>query len=243
VVHHPARPHNLQRGIEIVLMVTNLNSLQTRKDLVAVAIRDSILRGRFKPGEKLDQQQIGDELEVSRSPVREALRALDAEGLITLIPNRGAIVTERSLAELEELYFTRSLIEGIAIERSAPKMDSKTLYKLEGILDAADRTDDYGELLGLNNEFHLLTYSKHEQPFIIDYIQQLRNMAAPYNRLYLDSAGNREAAWKDHQRIYNACIRKDGTRARKELERHLKNVIQKIVVSDLEPRPRVEETD
>lgn len=224
-------------------MEPSIDSLQTRKDLVAIAIRDSILRGRFKPGEKLDQQQIGDELKVSRSPVREALRALDAEGLITLIPNRGAVVTERSLPELEELYFTRSLIEGIAIVRSAPNMDETTLWKLEGILDAADRTDDYGELLGLNNEFHLLTYSRHEQPFIVDYIQQLRNMAAPYNRLYLDSPGGRAAAWADHRRIFNACVRKDGEEARIELERHLDGVFRKIAESDLEPRPRGSESN
>ena len=87
-------------------MVASASSLQTRKDVVATAIRDAVLRGQYRPGEKLDQQQIADELSVSRSPVREALRALDAEGLITLIPNRGAIVTERSMAELEELYFT-----------------------------------------------------------------------------------------------------------------------------------------
>lgn len=208
------------------------NSLQTRKDLVASSIRDAILRGRFKPGEKLDQQQIGDELNVSRSPVREALRTLDAEGLITLIPNRGAIVTERSLAELEELYFTRGVLEGLAIERSVPLMDDKTLRKLEGIQEAAERTDDYGELLLLNNEFHMLSYSPCPQPFIIDFIQQLRNMAAPYNRRYLDSPGSREAAWEDHRRIYEACKQRDGELAREEVARHLNNVMQIISATD-----------
>jgi len=217
------------------------NSLQTRKDLVVTAIRDAILRGRYKPGEKLDQQQIADELSVSRSPVREALRALDAEGLITLITNRGAIVTERSMAELEELYFTRGVMEGLAIQRSAPLMDDKTLWQLDGIFESAERTDDYGELLLLNNDFHMLTYSTHYQPFIIDYIQQLRDMAAPYNRLYLDSAGSVEAAWKDHRRIYEACKDRDGELAKKELERHLEKVIRKILESDQEPRPRIEE--
>jgi len=217
------------------------SSLQTRKDLAGTAIRDAILRGRFKPGEKLDQQLIADELSVSRSPVREALRALDAEGLITLIPNRGAIVTERSMAELEELYFTRGVIEGLAVQRSAPLMDDNTLWKLGRIFESAERTDDYGELLVLNNEFHMLTYSAYDQPFIIDYIQQLRDLAAPYNRLYLDSAGSVEAAWKDHGRIYEACKKRDGEVAKKELERHLEKVIRKILKSDLEPRPRVQE--
>jgi DNA-binding GntR family transcriptional regulator len=217
------------------------SSLQTRKDLAGTAIRDAILRGRFKPGEKLDQQLIADELSVSRSPVREALRALDAEGLITLIPNRGAIVTERSMAELEELYFTRGVVEGLAVQRSAPLMDDNTLWKLGRIFESAERTDDYGELLALNNKFHMLTYSTYDQPFIIDYIQQLRDLAAPYNRLYLDSAGSVEAAWKDHARIYKACKKRDGEVAKKELERHLEKVIRKILKSDLEPRPRVQE--
>lgn len=223
-------------------MVSSASSLQTRKDVVATAIRDAILRGRFRPGEKLDQQQIADELDVSRSPVREALRALDVEGLITLIPNRGAIVTERSLTELEELYFTRGVVEGLAIQRSAPLMDEKTLWKIESIFEAAEHTDDYGELLALNNDFHMLTYSTYDQPFISDFIQQLRDMSAPYNRLYLDSAGGVEAAWKDHKRIYEACKKRDGELAKKELERHLENVIRKISKSDQEPRPRAEAT-
>ncbi len=222
-------------------MVGGADSLQTRKDLVATAIRDAILRGQYKPGEKLDQQQIANELSVSRSPVREAMRALDAEGLITLIPNRGAIVTERSMGELEELYFTRGVVEGLAIQRSAPLMDEKTLWKLDGIFESAERTNEYGELLALNNDFHMLTYSAYDQPFIIDFVQQLRDLAAPYNRLYLDSAGSVDAAWRDHRRIYEACKERDGELAKKEVERHLENVIRKIMKSDQEPRPRIEE--
>lgn len=210
-------------------MIAESFSLNTRKDMVAEAIRNSILRGKFKPGDKLDQQQVADELEVSRSPVREALRALDAEGLITLIPNRGAVVTERSLPELKELYATRSILEGTAIERSTPHLDARRLAKLAAILEAAERTDDHSELLMLNNDFHMLAYSAYPQPFLIDYIQQLRNMAAPYNRLYMDSEGNREAAWDDHRRIYRACERRDPGLARAEVERHLERVIGKIV--------------
>lgn len=221
-------------------MTSATSSLQTRKDVVSTAIRDAILRGQYKPGEKLDQQQIADELNVSRSPVREALRALDAEGLITLIPNRGAIVTERSKTELKELYFTRGVVEGLAIQRSAPLMDEKTLWQLDGIFESAERTNDYGELLALNNDFHMLTYSTFDQPFIIDYVQQLRDLSAPYNRLYLDSAGSVQAAWKDHRRIYEACRKRDGDLAKTEVERHLEKVIQKIMKSDQEPRPKAD---
>ncbi|MEX1143226.1 MAG: GntR family transcriptional regulator [Anaerolineales bacterium] len=202
--------------------------LKTREDLVAAEIRAAILRGTFKPGEKLDQQDLADRLRVSRSPVREALRYLDAEGLITLIPNRGAVVTERSLSELEELYYTRRLLEGEAIERSAPRMEQSTLRKLEDILHKADATDNPEELLWLNNEFHMTTFSAYPQPFILIYTQQLRNMVAPYNRLYLDRAGNKVKAWSDHSRIYEACARHDGEAARAATEGHLDRVVQEL---------------
>ncbi len=205
--------------------------LTTRKDLVAEALRDSILRGAFAPGEKLDQQRIADDLAVSRSPVREALRTLDAEGLITLIPNRGAVVTERSLTELKELYATRALVEGAAIERAAASMTDRILALVENILDDADKTDDFEELLVLNNQFHMLTYSAVAQPFLTGFIQQLRNMAAPYNRLYLDLLGTKDRAWQDHRRIYEACRKRDGARAKAEIHRHLEHVIRAIARS------------
>ncbi len=209
-------------------LTTDHDQLKTRKDLVAEAIRSSILRGAFKPGEKLDQQLLADELEVSRSPVREALRTLEAEGLVRLVPNRGANVTNLPLPDLEELYFTRALIERVALERAVPHLEKKTLRTMEAILQAAEETEDYGELLLLNNDFHMLGYRAYRQPFFNDYIQELRNMAAPYNRLYLDTEGSRRAAWDDHRRIYEACAAGDAARAREEIERHLNNVIEEL---------------
>lgn len=203
--------------------------INTRKDLVADRIRDRILRGSFKPGARLDQVLIAEELNVSRSPVREALRMLDAEGLITSIPNKGAVVTERSLAELKELYFTRSLIEGIAAERAVPHIKQKTLDKLDAILYSATRLSDHGDLLTLNNEFHLLIYRSFPQPFIIQIIQQLRNMAAPYNSLYLDTDGNIQQAWADHRKIFDACVNRDPQKVRLETQKHLDRVCESLI--------------
>ena len=96
----------------------NRMTLKTREDIVADAVRRAILRGTFKPGEKLDQKTLAAELGVSRSPVREALRTLAAEELVTNIPHRGAVVSERSLEELEELLFIRGMLEGAAARRA-----------------------------------------------------------------------------------------------------------------------------
>lgn len=203
-------------------------ALNTREGLVADAIRRSILRGTFRPGDRLDQQQIADDLDVSRSPVREAIRTLSAEGLVTTIPNRSAVVTERSLPELEELYFIRGVLEGTAAERAAPQMDERILKKLAAILAQADHTEDFEELLVLNNDFHISVFSAYEQPILVAYIQQLRNMVAPYNRLYLDLVDGKEEAWADHRQIYEACVRQDGESAKFETKRHLNRVFRRL---------------
>jgi len=206
-----------------------IEPLRSRESSVADAIRDAILHGIFKPGDKLDQQQIADDLHVSRSPVREALRTLGAEHLVTIIPNRGAIVAERTLAELGEMLFIRLVLEGAAAERAAPRMSRRGEEQLADILRRADRTDDFEELLVLNNEFHMTVYAAYPQPILIGHIQQLRNQFGPYNRLYLDQPGNRAVAWADHRRIFEACVKRDGDLARQETIRHLEGVVERIV--------------
>ena len=90
------------------------NAFQTRQKVVVSRLREAILRGSFAPGERLDQKEISERLKVSRSPVREALRTLAAEGLVEVIPHRGAVVAELSPDELEEIVAIRSVLEGMA---------------------------------------------------------------------------------------------------------------------------------
>lgn len=209
----------------------NIQDLKPRGELIADAIRSSILRGHFRPGDKLDQQEIADELAVSRIPVREALRTLDAEGMITMIPNKGAVVTERTVEELSELYFIRGVLEGVAAERAAGHMAEERIEKMASIIEAADQIKELDQLLALNNDFHMTLYRAFPQPATIDLIQRLRNKVAPYNRMYLDLAGsNKATAWDDHRRIYEACRAKDPEQAKYETERHLDKVLKTIVL-------------
>lgn len=201
---------------------------KTREEIVADALRRAILRGTFVPGEKLDQQDVADSLGVSRSPVREALRTLAAEELVTIVPHRGAMVTERSVDELRELLFIRVLLEGAAARRAASAMDDIRLAHLAGLIEAAAATDNHEDLLELNNEFHTTVYNAHPQPHLVALIQQLRNKVAPYNRLYLDQPGRKDEAWADHARIYDACRRRDGAAAEQETRRHLERVFEAL---------------
>lgn len=211
------------------LFQLNPDSMKTRQELVTDAIRFAILRGRFHPGDRLDQSDLATELKVSRSPVRESLRLLTAEGLITHYPHRGTIVTERSIEELEEMLFIRKLLEGAAIERAMEHITDDVLETLDGIINEADSTDEVERALILNNTFHTTIYNAYQQPVLVDEIQKMRNKVAPYNRLYLDGEGHKSVAWADHRRIYEACCEHNTELAIKETHRHLERVFHSII--------------
>ena len=206
-------------------------SMKTREEVVVEALRNAILRGTFKPGEKLDQQNLVELLGVSRSPIREALRTLAAEELVTLVAHRGAIVTERTTEELEELQFIRAMLEGIAAKRAAEVMTDDRLKIIESILVQGEQSTSLEEVLLLNNEFHNAIYESFQQPILIATIQQLRNKIAPYNRIYLDVEGRKEQAWIDHRRIFDACIARDGVNAESETKKHLSQVLDGIKIA------------
>src|SRR5262250_2703147 len=109
---------------------------QTLTSMTVDAIRERILRGRYPEGEPLRQDAIGSELGVSRIPVREALRQLEAEGLVTFSPHRGAVVTALSLDEIDELFELRADIECDLLRRAIPRMTNEQFDRAIEVLDA-----------------------------------------------------------------------------------------------------------
>jgi DNA-binding GntR family transcriptional regulator len=213
------------------LISINQESLKTRQELVTDAIRTAILHGKFRPGDRLDQADLADELNVSRSPVRDAMRTLAAEQLVTYYPHRGNVVTERSIPELYEILHIRKLLEGSAARRAAEHMTDTRLEHLRLIIDEAQASTDMNQVLELNNTFHVTLYLAYEQPFLVEHIQKLRNKMAPYNRVFLDGPGHKDSAWQEHEKIYRACISRDGDLAEQEARLHLESVLDKIITT------------
>src|SRR3954465_9280734 len=118
---------------------------QTLTGMTADAIRERILRGPYPEGEPLRQDAIGAELGVSRIPVREALRQLEAEGLVTFNPHRGAVVSSLSLEEIEELFELRADIECELLRRAIPSTTAPDLARATDVLDEFDAALDAGE--------------------------------------------------------------------------------------------------
>ena len=123
---------------------------------VAAGIRDAISHGEYAPGARLRQEEIAERFGASRVPVREALKELEAEGLVSLVANAGAWVSQLTLRECEEVYQTRERLEPLLLHYSAPHLTPDDLDAMDSLARAMAETEDIAEFLRLDREFHML---------------------------------------------------------------------------------------
>lgn len=166
---------------------------RTMQDTVVAALRARILRGELKPGQRIIERVIANELEISKTPVREALTQLEGEGWVKITPHKGAIVTALSLKELREIYLVRIHLEGLATRLAAERMTEATLEKLRELVATmaplgADRIDDF---MTLQAEFHSVFYRSSEHLILCDLLDSLRHRSLRYRWAYMDLSESR----------------------------------------------------
>lgn len=199
---------------------------KTLEAFVADRLRQAILRGDFKPSERLDENAIAAQLEVSRTPVRAALRLLASESLVAVHPHRGTVVCELTADELEEVYLIRRILEGQAARLAAPCIDDSRLRAMEALLLELERTTQPDAWLELNNRFHCLIYEAAKRPRMLSIIEYVRNISAPYIRQFIQSPEHMAASGEQHRRVLAACAQRDGALAQAEIEQHLQAVAE-----------------
>jgi DNA-binding GntR family transcriptional regulator len=198
----------------------------TRAGYVADKLRQAILQGELRPGDRLDQARIAALLQVSRSPVREALRSLASENLIRVVPHRGAVVAELTQEEIEDIFYIRIVLEGRAARLASAKFDSSKIAQVSDIHAKLLGTDDLDEWLELNRSFHHTIYAAAKRPRLFSLIENLRNTTAPYVRQYIRDPKNRLLANEQHSRILQACVAHDAPGAESHTEHHLHVVVE-----------------
>lgn len=133
--------------------------LETIPAKVCRILREAILRGDFEPGEHLVQDELAKTIGVSRMPIREAIRRLETEGLVTIEAHRGAIVKSFSLQEIEEIYHLRVLFEKEAVKASVENMPDEKILELEELMREMESTKDIDNFVQINIEFHRILMS------------------------------------------------------------------------------------
>lgn len=197
---------------------------------VADSLRAEILGGTRPPGTRIRQEEVAASLGASRVPVREALRILEADGLVTLVANTGAWVAQLSLAECEEVYQVRERVEPLLLRLAAPGLDAAALATLEGLAARMEETDDVEEFLRLDREFHQLTYRPASTVMLGDLVQRLWNTTQHYRRaftLLLDERSHR-VVHDEHHMIVTALRDGDVEGAERALQGHIRRTRREL---------------
>jgi DNA-binding GntR family transcriptional regulator len=205
---------------------------QSLTSAVADKLRDQIIRGEIGEGTQLRQDAIATQYQVSRIPVREALRQLDAEGLIAIVPNRGAVVPALSPDDIEELFAIRALLEPEILKRSIPQLTKEDFAEADAILRkyvSELRREDHVSGWGrLNWQFHSTLYSRANQPRFMAIIRNVNNSGERYTRLQLYLTHGIKRANEEHHQILELCRRRDVDAACKLLRAHIEYAGQSL---------------
>jgi len=162
---------------------------------VADLLAERILSGQLKPGERLKQDELAAELNLSRIPVRDALRILETRGLVSLRANAGARVTSLTVRDMEISYRIRETLEPMLLAESIPNLteqDLEDMHEAKVKLDAVEHVDDY---MPLSKQFHWVTFRGHQAPLLAQIVERLWDTTHSYRRAYA------ELALKDAERM------------------------------------------
>lgn len=198
---------------------------------IADGIRTRIIAGEYPPGTRIRQEDVAAEFGASRVPVREAIRQLEYEGLVTVVANSGAWVSRLTLAECEEVYQMRERLEPLLLRYSAPQLGASDLGHLaelaQRISDAGDDTDAF---LQLDREFHLASYAAAQTSQLDPLIRKLWNTTAPYRRAYVSSwdPDARRIAHEEHHLMVAALKDGDLEEAERVLGAHIRRTRRQL---------------
>lgn len=196
---------------------------------IATALRSDILQGIYKSNAPLRQDEIAARFGVSKIPVREALQQLKVEGLVTFFPNRGAVVSSLSSAEVDEIYAMRIALETLALQRAIPHLTIADLTRAEALLDQLDQEEQVARWSELNWEFHALLYRPANLPRVMNWVSTLHINVARYMTLYLAGMAYQAASQAEHRTILAACRQGKIELACEQLRQHLQAAASQLV--------------
>lgn len=191
-------------------------------------LRQLILSGQFSAGAPLRQDQLCAALGVSRTPLRQAIIALEAEGLIVSTPHRGAVVYKPTATELREIYDLRILLETRAARAAAARIDDATILEIERITQEMAENVSPAQLVALNDDFRLRLYAHAGNRLMLEMIGGLTRRARPYV-LLLVVAPHRPFTRREFAPLLQALRARNGGRAAEITRRHLEKTVSRLL--------------
>lgn len=201
-----------------------ISNVKPIRDIVYEQLRKTILAGKMKPGERIVEKEYADKLNISRTPVREALRKLEMEGFVEYIPRKGVIVKEFTLKDIIEIYEIRKSLECLAVKNVIKNIKEDYIDNLKDIVEQMDILEaqgDYEGVFNICNDFHQTILSASEMPRLMNMISTLQEYLERFRRVTMSKDSRRHSAIQEHKEILEAIIDRDVKRAEKLTSEHI----------------------
>lgn len=203
-----------------------VNTYKPLREIVFEVLRESILSGKFAANERLMETQLAEEMGVSRTPVREAIRKLELEGLVVMVPRRGAYVASMSVRDISETFEIRSALEGLAAKLAVERISPEELDAMELTVLRMSKYIDGKELdtlIDIDEEFHdtLVRASRNQR--LAQMISTLREQIKRFRRASLSSEQRRKLILGEHRQILEAISERNGELAQQLVLEHISN--------------------
>jgi len=207
---------------------TNILESKPLRERIADRLRADIIKGTYKDGERLVEPKLAEMLGISRTPIREALRQLENEGFVEIVPRKGAVVKELTLKDIDDLYAIRANLEGLAAKQATENITDKDIEKLKIINEkfykiSSGKTNIIEEYLKYNIDFHNMFIVLSKNHKLIEILKGLDKNFQRLKSILVSKSDRAEEARREHDEIIKAFATKDSDLAEKAVRWHIEN--------------------
>lgn len=202
----------------------NLDTYQPLREVICESLRNAIKNGKLKPGERLMEVQLAEELGISRTPVREAIRKLEQEGYVIMLPRRGTYVSSVSVHDVQEIFEIRTALEKLSTGLAARRIENEELEQLQKLLTKIEgyiAKHDIDNIVKTDIEFHDLLYKVSRNERLSGIISNLKEQLSRFRTLSMSYPGRLEETLEEHREMVEAIASGDVEAAREAAERHM----------------------
>lgn len=210
----------------------NFNEHLPLRDLVFNALRDSILKGELTPGERLLENKLAERMGVSRTPIREAIRKLELEGLVTMIPRKGAEVAKITKKDIKDVLEVRAALESLAVRLACEKIDKnriELLIQLKEEFKAAAKQKNVNLIIQKDVEFHDAIFAATGNEKLIQILNNLRKQVYRFRVKYIQEMPDYQVLIDEHEEIVESIIKRDKDRAEEITIKHIENQEKAVI--------------
>ena len=210
----------------------NMNEYLPLRDVVFNTLRQAILRGELMPGERLMEIQLANKLGVSRTPIREAIRKLELEGLVLMIPRKGAEVAEITEKSLRDVLEVRRALEELSVQLACEKITKEEIRELERVakeFQQVVKSSDITEIAEVDVRFHDIIYTATDNQKLIQLLNNLREQMYRYRVEYLKRDGVFPQLIAEHEAIIRHIENNEKEKATEVMCRHIDNQVEAVI--------------